>query len=168
MARRAHKLRGPKRLTSWFQFQPVEITFTAVGGAIFGTLNAAALALRPFTIVRTHLELQLQSDQAAAVERQFACFGACIVSEQATGVGVAAVPTPFTDMGSELWFVHKVLYGDESKLTDKATSATRVSIDSKAMRKVNEGEDLAFVGEFATGGAGFQMVAGGRFLVKLH
>ena len=53
---------GPKRQTSWFQFQQNEATLTAVGGFIFYSLNAAALAFRPFTVVRSHFELMLRSD----------------------------------------------------------------------------------------------------------
>ena len=73
MARRRDFVRGAsaisqKRLTSWFQFTLQGATMTAPGGTILFSLNAAALALRPFTIVRTRLVVSLNSDQAAAVE----------------------------------------------------------------------------------------------------
>ena len=42
-------------------------------------------------------------------------------------------------------------------------------IDSKAMRKVDIGQDLVIVGELATGqSAGFTMTTGGRMLVKVN
>ena len=131
-------------------------------------LNAGALALRPFTIVRSRFELQLRSDQAAAIEIQWASFGAAVVSDQASAAGVASVPTPFTDMASDLWFVHQNLYGDESALTDRTRSATRVSIDSKAMRKVDIGQDIVIVGELHNGSNGALMASSGRMLVKVN
>jgi len=132
------------------------------------SLNAAALALRPFTIVRTRMELQLRSDQAAAIEFQRASFGLAVVSDQAVAVGVTAVPTPFTDMGSDLWFVHQNLWGDESNLTDRTRPSTYVTIDSKAMRKVDIGQDIVVVAEFGTGGGGAILGAAGRMLVKVN
>ena len=92
-----------KRLTSWFQFQPIRVT-GAAGGTIMFSLNAAALALRPFTIVRSRFEVGIISDQTAATEDQLGAIGMAVVSDQAVAVGVTAVPTPITDMGSDLWF----------------------------------------------------------------
>ena len=70
MARRHLPVRsGSKRKTLWLEFQPVLATTDAAGEAVLVfSLNAAALALRPFTIVRTHFEVMVTSDQAAAVE----------------------------------------------------------------------------------------------------
>ena len=57
------------RVTTWFEFKPVSVTMSAAdtAGVVF-TLNVAALALRPFTIVRTRFMIDLRSDQAAAIE----------------------------------------------------------------------------------------------------
>ncbi len=152
MARRRDFVRGAsairsRRLTTWFQFQPAQTTLTTTGGTLVFTLNAAALALRPFTIVRTHFELAMISDQAAAIERQVAGMGIAVISDQASAAGVASVPTPITDMASNLWFVYKLLYADESSLTDRTRNGQYASIDSKAMRKVEVGQDVAVVVE---------------------
>ena len=173
MARRREFVRGAaaitqKRLTSWFQFLPVSATMVAAGGTIMFSLNAAALALRPFTVVRSRFELMLTSDQAAAIENQVGSFGIAVVSDQASAVGVTAVPTPHTDMASDLWFVHQNYFGDESKLTDRSTSATRISIDSKAMRKVDIGQDIVVVAEQSSLGGGEILFVSGRMLVKVN
>ena len=174
MARRRQFVKGAaaisqKRLTSWFQFVPAQVVMTATGGTIMFSLNAAALALRPFTIVRTRLELMLRSDQSAAVEQQGVAFGLAVVSDQASAVGVTAVPTPDTDMASDLWFVHQIVYADESNLTDRTRPQTRVSVDSKAMRKVDIGQDIVVVAELiASVSSGVTFVAGGRMLVKVN
>ena len=65
----------------WIFISPANVTLTAVGGTLITSLNASALALRPFTVVRTHLELYMRSDQSAAAEDQSCAFGACVVSD---------------------------------------------------------------------------------------
>jgi len=141
----------------------------ASGASILsGSLNAAALALRPFTVVRTHLELMLRSDQAAALERQLVGIGMAIVSDQAVAIGVTAVPTPITDLGSDLWFVHQLMYCDESGLTDRSKDACQMSVDSKAMRRVEEGQDLIITVEASSISDGAILTSGGRILLKLH
>ena len=173
MARRRAFVRGAaaisqKRLTTWFQFQPVTLNPSATGTLIF-SLNAAALAFTPFTIVRSHFELQLRSDQAAAIEQQSIGFGIAVVSDEAVAVGVSAIPTPIANAASDLWFLHRFLFGDESALTDRTRSATRASIDSKAMRKVSEGQDVAVVVESSAAvGGGTTLDVAGRMLIKVN
>ena len=47
----------------------------------------------------------VESDQSAATELFIGNLGLAVVSDQATAVGVTAVPTPATDRGSDLWFL---------------------------------------------------------------
>ena len=163
--RRGSRVVTQKRLTSWFFFDVVATTQAGAGSAIVYSLNAPALLLRPFTVVRTRFEFQLRSDQSAAIEFQEAAYGFAVVSDQAVGVGVTAVPTPLTDMGSDLWFLHKIIFGDESALTDRTRSSTRVTVDSKAMRKVDIGQDIVGVMESA---GGLILTTAGRMLVKVN
>ncbi len=165
-------VRTAKRLSSWFQFVPTTTAFSAGGGTILFQLNAAALALRPFTIVRTRFLLGMQTDQIAASEDQVGALGMAVVSDQASAVGVTAVPTPLTDMASDLWFVHQLMYGallraDGTGIDAGAMLTTEV--DSKAMRKVDIGQDMVIVGELSSGAsAGFTLTVGGRILVKVN
>ena len=155
---------SPRRLTTWFEFQWFQQTLTAEGGSIFFSLNAAALGLVPFTIVRSHFMIHVQSDQAAAVEEFFGAVGIAVVSTEAVAVGVTAVPTPITEMGSALWFVHQMYGGAQRTAADK--SGVLISIDSKAMRKVEAGQDIVVVGELDNQGAGHILGIGGRMLIK--
>jgi len=170
----ARNFRGPqrvgaKRLSSWFEFSTGSTTMTAAGGTLIASLNAAGLAMRPFTVVRTHVELALLSDQSGANELQVAAFGFAVVSDQATAVGVTAIPTPLTDLASDLWYLHQIIYADESVVTDRTRPQTRVSVDSKAMRKVDIGQDIVIVAEIdAVTGSGAVLISGGRFLVKVN
>ncbi len=172
MARRRDFARGAaaisrRRETLWFDFQPTAFTMTAAGGTLIFNLNAAALALRPFTIVRTHLEIALRSDQAAAIETQTAALALAVVSDQASAIGVTALPTPITDMGSDLWFLYQLMFADESNLTDRTRNGQFYSVDSKAMRKVEDGQDIVMVAEQAITN-GVEVSVGGRLLIKLH
>ena len=158
------------RKSLWLQFDPITITGTQGTAFLMASLNAAALALRLFTIVRSHLEVLFLSDQAAAVEIQIGALGLAIVSEQANAVGVTAIPTPVTESGSSLWFLHKFLFAQESRVVDVGKPAGQWSIDSKAMRKVEVGSDLIMAVEFdfIGGSGGVQMIAGGRVLIKTN
>ena len=157
-----------RRETTWFNFTPVDTTLAnATSSALVFSLNAAALALRPFTIVRTRLEVALRSDQAAVIEVQRSGVGIAVVSDQAVGVGITAVPLPIDDLGSNLWLLHKLVYADESNLTDRTRPETVVAIDSKAARKVEVGQDIILVVQnSATSTSGSIITVGGRMLIK--
>ncbi len=135
---------GSKRLTSWF---PIDVTTTLISasGSLLNSLTVAEKAKRPFTIVRTYLEIQQQSDQSIASETQIGAIGLAVVSDQAVAIGVTAVPTPLTDLDSDLWFLHQLIFGqflfaDATGFQESA--APTMSLDSKAMRKVNDAEDV--------------------------
>ena len=170
MARRAFRPGAAaihaKRLTTWFELKPVETTITEATAALVATFTTAELALRPFTIVRTHLELWLRSDQAAAIERQHCGIGLAVVSDQAIAVGVTAVPTPVTEAASNLWFLHQFMSAAESNLTDRTRNGTFRTVDSKAMRKVEVGQDLAVVVEGGVIGSGMVVGMALRMLIK--
>jgi len=170
MARRfTHRSQRPAaRSTLWLFIGPVTGTMTATGGTIFTSLNADALALRPFTIIRTHMHFNLGSDQAATPEFGACAWGAEVVSDQSLAVGVTAVPTPDTDAGSDFWFAHR--YMTNFFATAIGRRATSYDLDSKAMRKVDEGQDLITVGELesSTSQGGVSLFAAGRILIKVH
>ncbi len=155
------------RLTTWLQFLPVETTISSGSFvALIFSLNAAALALRPFTIVRTHVHLWLRSDQSAAVEVQTNAFGMAVVSDQAVAVGVSAVPTPNVEAASNLWFIHRWISGDESDVATQTRGGQFMQIDSKAMRKVEVGMDVAVVVEGGGVGSGSILGVAARMLIK--
>ncbi len=171
MARRRSFVRGAaaiasRRETTWFEFSPATVTIGTGTPSLVFSLNIAALLLRPFTIVRSRFEIALRSDQAAGVEIQEGAVGIAVVSDQSVAIGVSAVPTPITDMGSNLWLLHHIVYADESNLTDRTRPSTKLSIDSKAMRKVEVGQDIIVVVESTANSDGSTWVVGGRMLTK--
>ncbi len=160
------------RETVWGFVNPDEITLAAASTAsLRASFNAAALALRPFTIVRVRGVFGIRSDQAGATEDYSGSLGYSIVSDQATAIGVTAVPTPETDRGSDLFFVYESLAG-QTTFAD-ATGFTTQSgewkqFDSKAMRKVEVGQDMVIVVETSAISSGAILHNSGRFLLKLH
>jgi len=155
----------------WISFNWERATMTSEGGTLLASLNAAALALTPFTIIRTRMNIHVISDQAAANELQFGAVGAAVVSLQASAIGVTAVPTPVTDMGSDLFFVHQNYVGAGFGTGVAAPGRIEgqfLTVDSKAMRKVNDDQDLVLVTEFDSEGGGQIVSVAARFLLKLH
>jgi len=162
----AHRSSGSRRATVWAFIAAADTSLSAAGGTLVTTSNAALLALRPFTIVRTYIEWQLRSDQAAAIEFQNMAIGMAVVSEEAATAGVGSIPTPVTEAGSDLWFLHGNQWGDESNLTDRTRSSTRGLIESKAMRRVEDGQTIVSVVELGIL-SGCVLSTVGRFLIKV-
>ncbi len=157
-----------RRETLWGDVVPAKTVLNAAGGTIINVTGAAFLALRPFTIVRSHFEFLLRSDQAAAIEDQVVAFGIAVVSDQAVAIGVTAVPTPITDMGSDLWVMHKIMMAGQSEVAQQVQDYNTYTVESKGMRKVEEGAQLTFVGEFSAITQGAELLSAGRVLIKLH
>ena len=162
-----------RRETFWVGIAPTTTTLATATPVLFTGFGADSLALRPFTIIRTRGVLNLSSDQVAATEPYLAAFGMAVVSDQALAVGVTAVPTPINEAGSDLWFLYESLtgaftFGDATGRIDSA--GTFKEFDSKAMRKVEDGQDLAIVMEASGAGTfeGCNMAKHGRMLIKLH
>ncbi len=160
-----------RRDTIWEGIAVTETTLASPSAAvIFTGLSATLLALRPLTVVRVRGLIFLQSDQQAASERQQAAFGMAVVSEQALAAGVASVPTPATDIDSDLWFVYQMIFNSFtfSDATGFAKTIQTEAVESKGMRKIEDGDDLLFAIETFSTSSGAVMGKGGRMLVKLH
>jgi len=132
------------------------------------TLNAAALALRPFTVMRTRARILWRSDQVAADEQPFGAYGRMVVSDQASAVGVTAVPDPVVN-GDAPWYVWESVLADLT-LASAIGFTTQVKIyeiDSKAMRKVGNNEDLVSVITNTSSAHGAEVIVIGRTLIKV-
>ncbi len=170
--RRGFSRNAQKRKSIWIGIAEGQ-NVLANAAAVISVANAELLDERPFTIVRTHLMIHWVSDQVAASELQLGAVGAAVVSDQAVAIGVTAVPTPVTDLTSDLWYMHQ-RFMNEFKLLSSVgfeSNAGRVwEIDSKAMRKVVFGAQPIFVAESLTtiGDGGGQLTHAGRFLIKLQ
>ena len=165
---------GQRRQTLWIAGSWTNNTVAADAAVLLTSLNAAALALRPFTIVRTRGVLYVSTDQAGSTENQSLIYGETVVTDQASAIGITAVPTPETDNGSDFhvmeplasrFFLNSAIGSGEG-----LAGGIMHTFDSKAMRKVDLGEDLISVVEVGASGISegviFRTFA--RVLVKLH
>jgi len=161
--------RGARRETSWFDI-PLVVAGLDGNAVLAATLTVPEAAKRPFTIIRTHVQVMVHTDQQIASESWAAGFGLCVVSDQAAAIGVTAVPTPITDLDSDLWFMHQLQQGRFAFGTAAsfANIGDNYDYDSKAMRKVNDAQDVAVVIEGNTVGNGMTYSIWGRLLIKEH
>ena len=165
--------RSPGRLTEWFAPDAQTSAFTLAAGAsvLSFSLSATGLAKRPFTITRTYVEFWVRSDQDAVDEFAPGAFGFSVVSTEATAIGVTAVPQPGSNAFSDKFFVHQFWMGNNDRGYSAATlpAATwhRYTVDSKAQRKLQDGEDLAIVVQNTSAAAAVFFLLQFRMLVKL-
>ncbi len=159
-----------RRQTVWFQFGLSSNSLAASATAVIAqSLNAAALELRPFTIVRSRFVWRVDSDQSAATETYTGNVGLCVVSDQAVAIGVSAVPTPASDLGSDLFFMIDQWIGKFALIGAEVTQeVSSKRVESKAMRKVDIGQDIVLTKEAGIGGTGCEIATVGLMLVKLH
>ena len=120
------------------------------------------------TILRVRGSASFVSDQTAQTERAFGAYGFCIVSDQAFGIGVTAIPSPMADADSDLWFVHGYWYAPIA--VGSSASIANIShtfeFDSKAMRKITADETLVVMVENASASHGCLFSLNARILAK--
>ena len=165
------RLGAVRRETIWADIVPVVTDLGAASTAqIINTGGAALLALRPFTVIRSRGFFYVSSDQIGASEAWGASLGMAVVSDEAVAIGATAVPTPETDASSDLWFVYETTYGQFTLHTSVGAYERGVgrTYDSKAMRRVEDGQDLIIVVETPTIVSSARIQHRGRLLLKLH
>ncbi len=178
MARRTRgRFVRPQPRTKMWIGQGVGIsTLTASSKNLVSTLSAGALLLRPFTILRTHMEIVLVSDQEVAVEFPACSYGEIVVTDTAAAIGVTAVPNPSGVSGDPEadWYVWQAMFtkflidinGTDGIGLD-ADAGHHYVIDSKAMRKVGPDDDVVAMATMETA-FGAVIHTNGRQLIQLH
>jgi len=162
---------GSRRAVTWQEGPFGQIAVTATEAVVFPTGQAAQVD--DLTLVRTRGELLAYLTVAGgAANEGFRCyFGICIVSENAAGVGISAIPTPLSDIAWDGWLVHHTFNVREvgTALADSLTQQVRIPIDSKAMRKMHQTDTIVAVLQTTEIGDGATMVCDfvSRMLLKL-
>ena len=159
---------GPVRQTEWLarEFSTDAITVPLLTFQIDSSMDAVEKAKLPFTITRTIGVLSIFGDQAGAIEHPFGALGGLVVSDKASALGATAVPDPVTEAASDLWFMYQSFVGPQTTALD-GPGPTSWMIDSRAQRKVQEGEDIVFVIANPNSVDGFRYVFNYRLLIKL-
>ena len=172
MARRPTRFVRPQPRTKVWIGAGVGLTSINVSTKqLISVLSAAALAFRPFTILRTRMLLSWMSDQDAANETPEGDVGIMVVTETVSTIGVTAVPDPSSTDGDvdADWFVHQPVFQRLSFSSGVGFNVVdrQYVIDSKAMRKVGPTDDIVTVSS-ETGGFGAFLSTRGRMLIQLH
>ena len=173
MARRPFRrgvVRAQRRLTTWIQSADQTFFNNATGAKTINqsfAMDGSVLA-PDATFVRVRGVLTI-APQTAAADLDFAgALGFGIVSDQAFGIGITAVPGPVTDASWDGWFVWMPFsYRLEvvGAPTDTLILLKDFIIDSKAMRKIHGNETLVVMTESVSGA--FTASVQFRMLAKL-
>ena len=159
---------GPKRSMVWLNVSLGRQVAIALNDFLLGSLNAAALALRPFTVVRTHLVVGINSDQTSASEDPLGAVGFIVSPDKSVALGVTAIPMPLTQADAD-FFVYQVMANKfvfVSGIGIVARYDMQYIVDSKAMRKVGNDDDIAIVWEDQSA-VGSEILVMGRMLIKV-
>ena len=160
---------GQRRKTIWVG--RTKMTAVAALGAnsviLDSIADAGTLARRPFTIVRVRGLVLWMSDQIAAQEEPTGAIGFAVTSDQAQAIGITALPLPASDVQSDKFFVWQALmHGQHANSGNQRGSS--FELDSKAMRKVGDGETISVMLENASALDGAEYLLAYRILLKLH
>jgi len=155
MARRApvrRTFRAPQQraATDWTRFVPA---LSIVVPAASKVLSVSLVLSNPGigeTIRRTRGIMSVASDQEALYEEPYGAFGAIVVNDVAAGVGVASLPDPVTESSDDGWFLWQPFLSTTIGLRGGSVAGSSQAdrlfeFDSKAMRRVEEGFQIAFV-----------------------
>ena len=165
---------GAKRATAWVT-GPVGLTagLTGTGSSLFANGLQSTLDGNTIVRIRGMVTMQVSVVPNLATPNLFAyAVGMCVVSENAFGVGITAVPTPLTDIAWDGWMFHSMGIGGIVPGAGNPTADEPVAfeVDSKAMRKFKNTDVLIAVLEVSELGTAGTITAEieSRTLIKLH
>ncbi len=164
-----------RRKTGWFD-GPGQVTLASVtvGGSVVAAVGSQALN-DGLTLVRLHGMFTAWLEVVTTIGDGFSnmSIGICVVSENAAGVGVTAIPTPILDQSWDGWWFHQnigPLIGLETtEVARGPLNAVRIPIASKSMRKIRLSDFVVFVLEVNNeiGAATMKWQMDTRMLAKL-
>ena len=147
---------------------------TQASRLVITTTQAAVLALQfpegnAETLLRSRGEILITGTPAAASDSDIVSLGLIVVSQNALVAGGASLPGPLTDLGADwLWhgFVPLDAGADASLIDPGATTYIhRLSIDSKAMRRIPSDRAVVLMAQLESGDfSAVVMQAGVRML----
>ena len=131
--------------------------------------DSMTTVLRSSTLVRTRGEIHVGMDPGAIDDTMVVGVGLIVATDQAIAAGAASLPSPIDD-GDADWLWHglfglhaaTIVSGD-----DWIGQSSRREIDSKAMRKVKQNDNLVVVYDSSVlaGSPTADVVIGARFLL---
>ena len=168
-------VRSQRRKTSWIigLENTLISVFTSAGPRLW-TLGVAT-GQDANTIVRIRGEYTVSITQGIAAGELFAsvALGIGLVTDEAFAAGITSIPSPLTDRDWDGWMWHRLhgmfITDAPNNETRGPMEAVRVEIDSKSMRKFDEGMTVFGAIELGaeTGACSIDFTAQTRMLIKL-
>ena len=143
---RAVVVRGHRRGSFWAR-STADTGATALA-ASSSVIDQTLVVAADVTIVRIRGQIWVGSDQQAVNETPIGAVGCAVLSSESVAAAGAAVPTPVSDQDSQMWMMHQYfLHGFQfaSAVGIDNRRFTKHEFDSKAMRKAEVGQDVAFI-----------------------
>jgi len=165
--RRSNFVTTLRRKTGWIAPADQGYVSVASGGAtLVQSFDPAAAGLPAPTIVRTRGQLSVKPQSFAADVAIIGAWGIAVVSDQAFGIGITAIPKPFINADWGGWFAwgsfsHRLEFQDA---TGMIFGPPPVEVDSKGMRKVTDNETIVMIAESQAGALDISMPL--RMLLK--
>ncbi len=160
---------GIRRQTEWIAgVSPWQPRGSATTVDVVGFSQADLADLVPFTITRTVGIAAIAFDEDFILDQDIFCaWGGVVVKERARVAGTGSMPRPIVNIGDDGWFWHQpVCEFIESDFTGR--SGLAVTIDSRAQRKVEDGDAIAFLLEIDGTSDAIEQAMMVRILCKLH
>ncbi len=164
-------IRGKRRETEWFASanSTAPLALPASSFVFDQSLTTAEKAKRPFTVTRTVGSFWVRTDQVASTEDPFGAIGFMVVSDKASATGVTALPDPITQEASDEWFVYQawaagLIFASSTGITE---GLREYKFDSRAQRKVQDGEDIVVMVANASAADGCSYIVKFRLLIKV-
>jgi len=153
MANRRFAPASRKRRMSWEGGNVDIADLTTVSPLAVTVLTEAQLENFPTpTLIRSRGRINAYTDPSAT-PGSFAVVGVglIVVTAAAAAVGVTAIPTPLTELGSDwLWWDSLSVGSDAADVIGSTITVDRLSVDSKAMRKIGNNQVVLLVAEMLT------------------
>ena len=167
------RVAGQRMQAFWSDVIPETRFITQGAGSTIGSVAVGGTATTRVTIARLRGSCFAHLDSGAITEGALVGIGLILVKEEAFTVGgVASMPSPLSD-ANQSWLWHQVIVlGPSVSATDDGGDMSRnarILIDSKAQRKMQAGDTLAFVSEveITAGSPTVDLQAAVRFMALL-
>ncbi len=146
-----------RRVSTWVAPADQDTVSVASGASVIvASFDASGNGMLAPTIVRSRGEVAVRNTAFGADVVIGGAFGICVVSDEAFAAGTASIPRPFDDADWGGWFVWQSFeslfsFDDATGNLGVNNTSLRYQVDSKAMRKVSDGETIVMMAESQTG-----------------
>ena len=153
-ARRTRVTTGRRRApSSWARFTPAGGAYVSVAVQTKTLLGGFSLSNPGIgeTVRRTRGMFSVRSPSGVGIFKASGAIGLMVVNDIAFAAGASAIPGPITDASDDGWFMWEPFSSPTAAAGFTVGPQPTYQVDSKAMRRVEEGFTIAVMVENASG-----------------